>query len=847
MKKNKTVLTGLFGLAMCGMLTSCDYSDFSLFGFFYHIHEDKVEESLKKPGSDTTASSSSSSSSSSTSSSSDDPGTEIFVTQTYLNTLPEKTLEGGAKIQGYQLLGLLTEDKAVLISYEKYVPTSGSAHTYSSYQSISSYTRNKNILNFSFSSAAYVNRSDTLNVVYNHADDGSKAKEAFASAFGSDTGSFLLKEDGTFVLGDKDEGSLASGLSTANTYFDYDESSRPTYKVVTLLDNGDCYLNSFAFDSKNPNSPVSSFVTKTTYQKIDDKSTSDYDVVHVNLGRGHMYANNNGSDMEFDIMSDASFNQWVGMSVGQIHSYKVTKTGFEGILGTVKPYGFEVMTEEAGEDKPTEEKDVLEDAVLVLQGSKNKDIRLGFFADKTYRFVWSAYKIDEQGTYEYDKENGKVILTTGSGENIKTNEIVKNEADDDYSIHYVSKRSAQLTQDFSLTQAQFSKYFQVTSLMSLKGDKNEKITLELLSDGSFVFEFEGTPAKEEGTYSYDSTKDVLTLKVNDTEVGKSVYSDGLYVISYQFSKNAQLTQTYSVAKAEFGKVFVHSLASLRGEVMNENCVLTFNSDFTTNLHMYVAAQSKTYELPGTYTVLDDGNVEVKNQKGGVACTSQKLDDSTYVFNYSSGLTQTFKMDSESFRTAFSSSDVMVNGVKNPDKTSLSLNHDHTYSFGFAFSGSWRYEVGGWKYDATKDKFVLTLGGTVNELTKQADGTYKGKYVAHVSSQLSQEFVIPDTDFLPKAVVSIEKNNASGTKFGFIFYSDHSFAFHFYTYGVTEKGTWSYDSTADQFLIRCNRNLLTVSKDANGDYPISYVSYKSAQMTQDFTLTSEEALKVKAVL
>ncbi len=836
MKKNKFALLSSLALLSCGMLTSCDYSNFSLFGAFYNLWEKGYEEELKKPGSNT-------SSSDSTSSSTSDDESTVFATQTYLNTLEEKTLDNGAKIQGYQLLTILSSQKAMLVSYQKYVPTSGSSYTYNSYQTVSDYTRTDNIINFAMGPSAYVDRKDTQNIAYYPGSDETTSKEAFRLAFGSETASFLLKEDGTFQLGTETSGNLATGLTTACTYFDYDTASRPTYKVITLLDNNDYYLNSLAMNSKNVNEPTSSFVTKGTYQKVAEKSTTEYDVVHVNLGRGHMYASNNGSDMEFDIPDDDSFSQWLGMCIGQIHSYRVTKVGFAGTLGQINPYGFEMMSEEAAEDEKSDDTDPLEKASLVLEGKKNKDIRLGFFADKTYHFVWTANKIDESGTYAYDSETGKVILTTTDGEKTKTNEIVKNADDENYSITYVSILNENLNQAFDVTESDFKKYFAATSILKLDGDKKAEIGLEFYSDGSYVFSYAGTPAKDEGTWTYDATSDVVTLKVGDKVCGKSVYSNGLYVISYTYSQSEQLTQNYTLSKKAFGKVFVHALVTLRGEERDTASLLSLNSDGTTNIAMTPTGSTTSYDIPGSYNIKDDGSVEILSSTGTVAATSALQADGSYLFSYSAGYTQNYKMDAETFKTVFSVSDCKVNGVVAPEKTYLSLNHDHTYTFAYAFSGEWQEENGGWVYDEENDKFVLTLGLTVNELTKQEDGTYKGKYLAHVDSRLSQDFVISNASFLPTTVSNIDKTNDSGTHFGFIFYSDHSYSFHFYNYNVTEKGTWSYDSTTEKFFFRCNRTTLEASKNESGDYVFNYISYKSSQMTQEFTLTASEAAKV----
>ncbi len=836
MNKKRLLVIGASTLLSLGLLTSCDYSDFSLFGFFYKLH---IDNQTKKT--DTTNNDSSSSSSS-------EEQNDVFIPQTYLVT-SSKNVEG-TTIERYELLSILDESKVALNVYEKYVPTTGDSYTNTSFASLTGYTRDNNVITLDFGPMVYTDRTDTSNVVFYRGDDETSSKAAFKKAFDTETASFALNENGTFALGTTSNGNTAKGLSNAVTYWYSEFTSRPSYYMLTVLDDSTYYLNTFCMDSKNDKMPVSAFVTKGTYKSYPEHSTEEYDAVRINPGKGHMYANNNGSNMEFDLPDDSNFKQWLGLSIGSVPAYKVTKVGFKGLLGDVKAYGFEAFSEDFASDKQ-EEKDPTEGAMLVLNGESNADIKLAFFNDGTYHFVWKANKVDENGTWVYDKDNDVLTLNaTKSDETTRTNVSVKQE-DGTYVINYISALSEQLTQKYVISAADFSSYFQVTKLLELKGDDNEAICITFYSDSSYVFEFKTHNFQEKGTWSYDKTTDQLTLKVDDKETGSSSIKDGNYVIYCEHSAGSGLTQNFTMSKDAWGTSFVHSLKVLKGEKMGDNCTLTFNSDKTFNFFFKVSynGTDSIVKEDGTFSTNDEGLV-VLTVDGKTVASASKEDDGRYKFHYeyskSSQCSQDFMMDEHSYKDTFSIADITLQGVKAPERVNLKLNRDHTYSFNYNFTGTWQSEVGGWKYDSENDEIVLVYSSEyTNKFTKQEDGSYKMNYVAGINSQLTQEFVIEadNTSFLGTELLNVDKTNASGTHFGFVFYSNHSYSFHFYTYYTVEYGTWSYDSETEKFTFACLNTINEAAKGTDGSYTFNYISNKSAQMTQEFTFSAEDAAKV----
>ncbi len=830
MKKKRIALISATALLACGMLTSCDYSNFSLFGFFYNFYVD----GLKKSTDSTTQSEDTSSSS--------EEETTAERPETYLVTT-SKDVEGG-KLVGYDMLVLLNDEKAALNSYTRFISSDGkSTHTNTSFGSLTDYTRTGNVVTLAFGPMAYTDRTNTSNVQYYRGDNEAESKEAFNKAFSSDSPIFTVKTDGTFSLGNtSSEGEeIATGKTDLQTYWYASFDARPSYFMLTLGNDNTYYLNAATMDSKNDKVLTCIFTTSGTYKTYADQSTEEYEAVRINKGRGHDFVNNNGSNMEFDITNDDSFNQWLGLTVGKVPAYKVTKVGFKGFLDDVSAYGFEMFDKDIGADEEqTVDPDPTEGAMLVVDGQVNNAIKLAFFNDGTYHFVWQDNKIDETGTWTYDSEADSIKLQTAkSDETIKENTISKQE-DGTYKVDYVSALSDQLTQTFILTEADFNSYFKATTILSLTGDMNDAITLEFKSDGTYAFAFTTYNSVENGTWTYDATTDSLSMKVGDKEC-VTVTKNGVYDIYYVHSSGQGLVQHFTMTKDAWGKTFVHNLATLKGNA-KDTITLAINSDKS---YTFSFADYNTSET-GTWSV-DSSTGLVSMKVGDKECLTITKNagyyDLYYVYSKSNQLNQHYTLDENTYKELFSIADLTLLGQAN-NAITLTLNRDHSYVFSFTtYNVS---ETGSWSYDAENDKVVLQCKKTTNELTKQEDGTYTGKYISNMNENLNQEYVLSasDASIFATEMVNVDKTNTSGTHFGFIFNSNNTYEFHFYDYKVTEIGTWSYNSEEDKFYFYCYNTVNTAAKNEDGTYTISYISHRSSQMTQEYTLSAADAAKLK---
>lgn len=828
--KKKFVLTAGLGLLSCSLLTSCDYSNFSLFGLFYNIYLNYVEKQYTKPN----AGNSGNTSSDKTSSGNTE--TEVFVPQVY------RVVSTQGNVKSTQQLTLLNQNRFMLVNLKR-EETASSNRTVSSFNMLGTYTRQGNVVSLSLSTNVFVDRSGgDKNVVYTNGHDEASRKAAFLSAYNTDVTKFVVKTDGTFALGDNDNGAtVATGISTINTYFEIANSRRPTVKMVSLIDDSNYFVNSFAMDSKNAEMPVSTFLGCGTYSTCPSLSTDDYDVVKFKDGLGYMYASNNGSDMEFDLTSSTNFDQWWGLSMSSVHTYNLTKKGYEAEDGsTISPYGFEVR--EKDEDDGSDEPDVPEKEILLaLEGEKNKEITLTLYKDSTYVFAWEKNKVSEEGSWSYDLDSDTLTLTAGENHSVVS---LAKEDKSGYTIHYVYSKSDQLTQDYTISKADWENSFQI--LLELKGDVKAEIGLTLYKGGTYTFAYTGTPAKESGSYSYDADKDALTLTIGEKTYSSKKNADGSYTIHYVYSKNGQLTQDYTIPKSVWDATFGRNILTLKGQ-KNGDIKLQFKADNT----YHFLWDANHIDESGTWTIDDKGFVTLTcEDKVNTFTKSSDGYHLAYVAKINAGLTQNYVLDTYNYNVLVSKSLLKLTGQKSKD-VSISFLADHTYSFDFTLSGHTGQETGGWSYDSATDKVTLTCKDKVNTMSKQEDGSYKLDYVSKLNDSLTQTFVTYDTSFRQTFPhIDAQLTTSSTTRPYFNFNSDGSYEFGFAAYYSSEKGTFSYDERKNQIDLLCQgkSNTFTFDETKNA-YVCDYVSNLSEKMTQTFTLefaTSEKILNKTVV-
>lgn len=807
-------MTAGLGLLSCSLLTSCDYSNFSLFGFFYNIYLNNIEKEYTKPNTNTSGNKDSSNTSSSTNTDADG-----FVPQVY------RVVSTEGDIKHTQQLTLLNKNRFMLVNIQREEKADSNKTLYS-FNMLGTYTRTGNVVSLALSTNVYSDRSAKTTTYINGNDEASR-KSAFQAAYKTDVTKFVVKGDGTFVLGDNDNGAeVANGLSTVNTFYQIADTGRPTVKMISLLNDSEYFVNSFAMDSKNAEMPVSSFIGQGTYKKYPEQATENYDVVKFNNGLGYMYASNNGSDMEFDLYSEANFSQWWGMNMSSVHTYKLAKKAYEADDGTkVSAYGFEVCEkDEEDEDKPdTPTKEVL----LALEGEKNKEITLTLYKDSTFVFAWEKNKVQEEGTWTYDAATDK--LTLSAGENHSVVSVAKDD-ESGYTIHYVYSKSEQLTQDYTISKSDWENSFKI--LLELKGDVKAEIGLTLYKGGTYTFAFVGTPAKESGSYAYDADKDVLTLTIGEKSYSSKKNADGSHIIHYVYSKSDQLTQDYTISKSLWDATFGRNIVTLKGQ-KNAEIKLQFKADNT----YHFLWEANHIDEKGTWALDEKGLVVLtcqdKTNTFSKASNGYHLD---YVSKRSAQLTQSYVLDTYNYNVLASGKLLTLTGQKSKD-VSISFLADNTYSFDFTLQGHTGKETGGWSYDSATDTVTLTCKDQVNTMKKQADGSYQLDYQAKLNAALTQTFVTYDTSFR-QTFSHIEKQLTTSSQVQpyFNFNSDGTYEFGFGAYHVSEKGTFAYNESENQIELLCQgkSNNFTFD-DTKNDYVCHYISNLSDQMTQTFSL------------
>lgn len=850
-----------FALIMASLLTSCDYSDFSFFGLFYKRHIEDIENGYKGSSSSEGSDGESGSGDSANSSQQD----TVFVPQTYVVKKEDKS-DSSKTIETYEQLTLVDGTRYLLAHYSRSIAGDKKA-TYDLFSTVGSYQRTGNTVTLSYEASVYASQKDEQ--TNNNGIDEASRKQNIKSAFGSDTNTIALNKDGSFSFGKQsDISSTFTGSATAKSFYTYTNNPRPVYNVVTLIDDKNYFLSSFAKDSADNEKPVSALIGMGTYKKYDIKDDSiqgEFETVRIDKGYGYMFAMNGTSPVPFDLQGPDGITQWYGMSFGSTRSIRLTDTGYKYSVESgiekydvvVKPHSFQVLNDDVDTD-PAEP--VKKETYFSLQGKANQAFTLDIYKDGTYEFQFTTYKVKEDGTWAYNKDSDTLVLTAKNEEGeTKTNTFSKAKDSEVYSINYVSLKSDQMTQEFEVTQSVWDAAFGTALLGEFKGDANSNITLQIYDNGSYSFNFVDSDRKidfhEKGSWEYSATKTgVITVTLVSGEKSNTISatSDGNYKVDYVAAANAGLTQTFTISKDAFRKTFPVTLTSLKGE-KKDAFLLNINTNGTYTFQYSIENQGQTFsgKEEGTYAY-DSEKDEATFSTTGKTNVMSKGEDGNYKVDYVSAknaqLSQTFVMDPTSFASTFKKELLSVTGLAN-QSFSMTFYGDGSYKFTFA-----QYHVdefGTYAYDGSEDKLVLTCQDKVNYAVKDDSGNYKLSYVSKKSDSMKQDFTITATDFRDTFDVQILKlNGASGKPIDIYFYSNRSYLFSFEANGhkVLEKGSWEYDETNDQVVLRSNKKVNTLVR--NGDnYTMSYVAATSNQITQNYSVSKadfDKAFPVKKV-
>ena len=136
-----------------------------------------------------------------------------------------------------------------------------------------------------------------------------------------------------------------------------------------------------------------------------------YDIVTGEVGLGYMYANNNGSHMQFDLQSGSGFSQWLATSFNAATpTFYVTETGFTVKLGALKtviePWCMYIPSADSEEQPQTQEPAEKSIRLEIASSQEGKPFILYLNADGTLTTGWT--------NYEQTIQEGKWTVTDGA-------------------------------------------------------------------------------------------------------------------------------------------------------------------------------------------------------------------------------------------------------------------------------------------------------------------------------------------------------------------------------------------------------------------------------------------------
>ena len=469
--------------------------------------------------------------------------------------------KGSADGYTFDFLALIDDKNFELAHYER-TENATTVH----YQTQGEYTLKDNVVTITDVSAS-------VSTLYKNGEyksgSSAEARKALYDGIYSET-SFALQSDGTFTVGGKSD-TKDEIKSKAEVYFLYDESSRPTYKSITVFDDNTYIAYCFALNSKNHEEAAGTFigrgeytVKKSNVAPNEDKPDETYDVLSLKPGYGYDYANNNGSLMGFDCITEKSFEQWFMLSLSGTATAEIraSKTGYSYSVGAkTETFGkWSVSFVDIGStDEPKENEDI---KLEVASSEADKPFVLTFKNDGTLETGWTKYAqtIKEAKWFVFD---GKIVLDladAGYSASIDGNEIAV-----DYGQMGVKKYTLTAEQKANI----LAKDGDITSEVATS-DKDNPFVLTFKADGTLETGWtkyaqtikSASWSVVDGALSLDMGETGYTVKVNGNEIAVNYGQMGektftLTDAQLNALKSVEFTLfTAEVASSEADKPFV---------------------------------------------------------------------------------------------------------------------------------------------------------------------------------------------------------------------------------------------------------------------------------------------------
>ncbi|MBQ6527104.1 MAG: hypothetical protein IJI38_01135, partial [Clostridia bacterium] len=195
----------------------------------------------------------------------------------------------------------------------------------------------------------------------------------------------------------------------------------------------------------------------------------------------------------------------------------------------------EVPAEETPAEEETEADVPAAEPVTIKSDDEATEIT--FNPDGTYRFFFSAYNVEDLGTYTF--ENGILTLTNANGvEAVAEGDPLK--------LHYVTAVSDQLAGDYTIPAETFAFTSEAAASVTVKSD-DEATEITFNPDGTYRFFFSAYNVEDLGTYTYENG--ILTLtNANGVE---AVAEGNPLKLHYVTAVSDQLSGDYTIAPETF--------------------------------------------------------------------------------------------------------------------------------------------------------------------------------------------------------------------------------------------------------------------------------------------------------
>ncbi len=326
---------------------------------------------------------------------------------------------------------------------------------------------------------------------------------------------------------------------------------------------------------------------------------------------------------------------------------------------------------------------------------------------------------------------------------------------------------------------------------AFKPGKNEAITFNLYTDGTYTFAWPDQNVEESGTYTWNRVTQTLVITDPADKTTTVTAENGELAFTYVYSQSDQLTQDYTGSVADLEAVICEVVYSMIPTAVGD-ISLDLYAD---NTYTFTDATNATAVVTetGSYE-WDSGLLTITKPDGTTSTSTVSGNIVTIDYRVSATSSRSFIGSFTDMNEAIFTAEVIYSFIPGSGNEAISLDFydDGTYEFAFATynltaNGTWEY-VGGVLKVTKDDGTVFTATITGDDISlyynhgSGLDQTFEGSAAALGKAMVDAGITEEIYAFAP---------GSGNTAISLKLFENGTYEFGFATYNLKAYGTWSY--------------------------------------------------------